>query len=105
MQKRFEEVENAHGHDKYKAMFDKLDRDGSGALDLDELRKVPSDVRTLYLALTPARQALQGLGVVLTDHNQALIMGRVDRDGSGTIDFPEFQYALRLISVQVHASP
>ena len=95
MQKRFDEVENAHGYDKYKAMFDKLDRDGSGALDLDELRKVPSDdhERTFYFTLTPACQALLGLGVVLTDHNQALIMGRVDRDGSGTIDFPEFQYA------------
>lgn len=34
------EVENAHGHDKYRAMFNKLDKDGSGALDMDELKKV-----------------------------------------------------------------
>lgn len=32
------------------------------------------------------------MGVILSDTNRCLIMGRVDRDGNGSLDFNEFQY-------------
>lgn len=56
-----------------KAVFDSIDKDGSGALDHDEFA-----------------QAMQRLGLGLADEQIADIILRFDADGNGEIDYDEF---------------
>jgi hypothetical protein len=63
-------------HDSLREMFDRLDRDGSGAVDEDELAR-----------------ALTALGV--TQATAALILEAVDTDADGRVSFSEFVRAMQ----------
>lgn len=54
-------------------MFNDLDLDGSGRLDLDEVRQLCTD-----------------LGLELTDEQYVVVMQKLDEDGSGEVDVDEF---------------
>jgi Ca2+-binding EF-hand superfamily protein len=76
----FDKAEATRGVDRYRAIFDRLDKDHSGAIDTDELAG-----------------AMKGLGITLTARNKLLIMARVDRDRNGAIDFQEFTQLMSLV--------
>eukprot|EP00775_Hariotina_reticulata_P011618 gene11618-11762_t len=59
------------------ALFDSIDKDGSGAIDVDELQ-----------------YALSVLGVNKTAAEVQELMESVDKDGSGELDFEEFKMIL-----------
>lgn len=59
--------------------FRRLDRDGSGALDVAELQR-----------------GLVALGLVLAPAEAEAVCRNWDRDGSGTLDLEEFLRALRV---------
>ena len=54
-------------------MFHELDADGSGLLDMDEIRQLCLD-----------------LGLELDDDQYEVVMKKLDEDGSGEVDFEEF---------------
>ena len=54
-------------------MFGELDLDGSGLLDMGEVRQLCLD-----------------LGLELTDDQYEVVMKKLDEDGSGEVDFDEF---------------
>jgi hypothetical protein len=61
----------------YRALFDSLDADGGGSLDVAELR-----------------QAFAVMDVVLSDAEFAAVLAEADADGNGELDFEEFQTVL-----------
>ena len=56
-----------------KRLFDSIDADGGGTLDIEEMKQLFKD-----------------LGLELTQDQEATVMSRIDTDGSGEIDFDEF---------------
>ena len=56
-----------------KRLFDSIDADGGGTLDIEEMKQLFKD-----------------LGLELTSDQEATVMSRIDTDGSGEIDFDEF---------------
>ena len=56
-----------------KRLFDSIDADGGGTLDIEEMKQLFKD-----------------LGLELTQDQVATVMSRIDADGSGEIDFDEF---------------
>eukprot|EP00933_Yihiella_yeosuensis_P027380 TRINITY_DN21269_c0_g1_i1.p1 TRINITY_DN21269_c0_g1~~TRINITY_DN21269_c0_g1_i1.p1 ORF type:complete len:811 (-),score=205.56 TRINITY_DN21269_c0_g1_i1:202-2634(-) len=63
-----------------RAHFDRLDSDGSGSIDLYELRRLLWD-----MGFTVSREAVEE------------ILNEVDTDKSGTVELPEFEACLRVI--------
>ena len=57
----------------FRAVFTSYDQDGSGAIDLDELRNAMAD-----------------LGEQPTETELAAMMEAIDRNGNGQIEFDEF---------------
>eukprot|EP00163_Fabomonas_tropica_P000427 TRINITY_DN1025_c0_g2_i1.p1 TRINITY_DN1025_c0_g2~~TRINITY_DN1025_c0_g2_i1.p1 ORF type:complete len:153 (+),score=34.15 TRINITY_DN1025_c0_g2_i1:861-1319(+) len=66
--------------DECKTAFDKYDKDGSGSIDVWELRNT-----------------LIAMGQQPTEEEVFKLLSEADEDGSGTIEFPEF---LNLIAMQ-----
>ena len=60
--------------DEIRAAFNLFDKDGSGNIDIYELR-----------------DAMKALGVYLSKDKVKAMMKEVDRDGSGTVEYDEFR--------------
>ena len=60
-------------HEEARAVFDSIDQDGNGELDLQELKELA-----------------EALGVKLDDASAQEAMATMDADGSGEVDFDEF---------------
>lgn len=60
-------------YEECRIAFNKFDQDGSGTIDVQELRAT-----------------LQALGQSPTDEELFLMISSVDEDNSGEIEFPEF---------------
>lgn len=61
-------------------MFNSLDKDNSGAIDIAELRS-----------------ALRNMNLDLTDENIALLLRRIDKDADSDLSFGEFQELLKIL--------
>ena len=61
-------------------MFNALDKDNSGAIDIAELRS-----------------ALRNMNLELTDENVALLLRRIDKDVDSDLSFAEFQELLKIL--------
>lgn len=70
--------------DAFRQVFDKVDRDGDGSIDADELYISMKDLEST-LKLDEIKEILEEL----------------DRDGNGEIDFEEFLYMMTVMSLQI----
>ncbi|CDW88157.1 centrin [Stylonychia lemnae] len=64
--------------EEIKSAFDLFDKDGSGNIDIHELR-----------------DAMKALGVYLTKEKVKAVMKAMDTDGSGTVEFEEFKQLMK----------